>query len=460
MIKKLVAIPRQLRILLITVGALALIALAVFFGLRKMVTLRVDGEPRTLTTYALRVSDLLAAQSIPLSPTDDLSPSLGTWLKNGATVSLVHAVPVQVLADGKLTSISSARRVPAELLAETGVQLGSADTLLSNGRVIDPSLAFPASAHTISLQIVRATPFTLNVNGETQALTSTAPSLGSALWAGGYALYANDQLTPSALTPLAPGLSASLTHARLVTIRTEAGSVTVRTAAPSVGEALEAAHLSLQGLDYSTPAADQSIPASGVVRLVRVTEQVLVEQTPIPFETAYQADGNLEIDSQAVLQAGISGMNAQRIRVRYEDGVEASRKVESQWVAREPQKRIIGYGTALVMHTANVDGVEIQYWRVLTMYATSYHPSEGGDITASGLPLQKGIAAIDRSIVPFYTRMYVPGYGEALAADTGGGVIGRWIDLGYSDNDYVPWHSWVTVYFLWPPPDYIVWIIP
>lgn len=460
MIKRLLAIPRQLRILLTALGVLAIIFIVIFFGLRKTVTLDVDGTPRTLNTYALRVSDLLAAQNIALSPSDELSPSLGTWLKNGSTVTLVHAIPVQVLADGKLTTLSSAERVPAKLLAETGVQLGPADTLLSNGRVVDPSLAFPSSIHAISLQLVRATRFTLNVNGETQTLTSTAPTLGSALWAAGYALYADDQLTPSPQTPLSPGLSTSLTHARLVTILTEAGSLIVRTAAPSVGKALEAAHLSLQGLDYSIPPADQSIPANGVIGLVRVTEQVLVEQTPIPFETVYQADGNLEIDSQSVLQAGILGMNAQRVRVRYEDGVEASRKVESQWVARQPQQRIIGYGTALVMHTANVDGVEIQYWRVLTMYATSYHPSEGGDITASGLPLQKGIAAIDRSLVPFYTRMYVPGYGEALAADTGGGVIGRWIDLGYSDSDYVPWHSWVTVYFLWPPPDYIVWIVP
>jgi 3D (Asp-Asp-Asp) domain-containing protein len=94
------------------------------------------------------------------------------------------------------------------------------------------------------------------------------------------------------------------------------------------------------------------------------------------------------------------------------------------------------------------------------MYATSYHPSVTGDITASGLPLRKGVAAIDIRYIPFYTRMYVPGYGEALAADTGSGVKGRWIDLGYSDDDYVSWHKWVTVYFLWPPPENIVWIIP
>jgi 3D (Asp-Asp-Asp) domain-containing protein len=112
------------------------------------------------------------------------------------------------------------------------------------------------------------------------------------------------------------------------------------------------------------------------------------------------------------------------------------------------------------MHTTTVDGVQIQYWRTLNMYATSYHPSEVGDTTASGLPLKKGVAAVDTSLILFFTQMYVPGYGEAVAADIGGGVSGRVIDLGYSDEDYVPWHQWVTVYFLWPPPDNIVWVVP
>jgi 3D (Asp-Asp-Asp) domain-containing protein len=56
--------------------------------------------------------------------------------------------------------------------------------------------------------------------------------------------------------------------------------------------------------------------------------------------------------------------------------------------------------------------------------------------------------------------MYVPGYGQALAADTGGGIQGRMIDLGYLDEDYVSWHQWVKVYFLWPPPENVVWTIP
>jgi hypothetical protein len=58
--------------------------------------------------------------------------------------------------------------------------------------------------------------------------------------------------------------------------------------------------------------------------------------------------------------------------------------------------------------------------------------------------------------------MYVPGYGQAEAADVGGGVHGRWIDLGYDDGNFINWHQYVTVYFLTPvpPASSIVWIFP
>jgi 3D (Asp-Asp-Asp) domain-containing protein len=147
--------------------------------------------------------------------------------------------------------------------------------------------------------------------------------------------------------------------------------------------------------------------------------------------------------------------------VRFEDGLEVRRQIEAEYVAQEPHPRILGYGTKIVPNSIEAPNGRLTYWRSLNMYAVSYNPaSAGGDITASGLPLAKGVVAVDPNYIPLGTRLYIPGYGEALAADTGGGVKGRIIDLGYSNSDYVPWHQWVTVYFLWPPPESIVWVIP
>lgn len=50
--------------------------------------------------------------------------------------------------------------------------------------------------------------------------------------------------------------------------------------------------------------------------------------------------------------------------------------------------------------------------------------------------------------------------GFATVEDACGGCTGQpWIDLGYSDDDYEAWHSWVTVYFLTPVPQNVVYVL-
>ena len=79
------------------------------------------------------------------------------------------------------------------------------------------------------------------------------------------------------------------------------------------------------------------------------------------------------------------------------------------------------------------------YADVLTMEATAYYPLDcGGDgygITATGIPATYGVAAVDPYVIPLGTRLYIPGYGEAIAADTGGAIVGYRIDLCMESYD-------------------------
>ena len=72
-----------------------------------------------------------------------------------------------------------------------------------------------------------------------------------------------------------------------------------------------------------------------------------------------------------------------------------------------------------------------QYASVMAMEATAYLPTDGSGagITAMGIPATYGVAAVDPSVIPLGSRLYVPGYGEAIAADTGGAIYGYKIDL-------------------------------
>jgi cystine transport system substrate-binding protein len=66
--------------------------------------------------------------------------------------------------------------------------------------------------------------------------------------------------------------------------------------------------------------------------------------------------------------------------------------------------------------------------RTLTVSSTGY--SLAG-LTATGLPVGFGIVAVDPAVIPLGTRMSIPGYGEGVAADTGGAVQGLTIDLWF-----------------------------
>ena len=66
--------------------------------------------------------------------------------------------------------------------------------------------------------------------------------------------------------------------------------------------------------------------------------------------------------------------------------------------------------------------------RTLTVTSTGYSLSGN---TASGLPVGPGIVAVDPAVIPLGTRLTIPGYGEAVAADTGSAVQGVTIDLWF-----------------------------
>jgi len=451
-------------------AALAVAGLSlIYFGTAKTVRLVVNGRPGEVRTHARTVAGALHDAGYDANPSDRIDPAPSAPIRSGIVIQLDTARRVVIEADDERWTVETPSTIPANILSQSDVHLYPGDRLWADGLpVADPSL--PLDAVPTRLRLQRAVRVTLRQGDRTRDLRSAAPTLAGALWEAGVELTAADRIDPAAETPLGGPLQARLHPARRVAILADGQELASWTSGTTVGEALAQAGLAPVGLDYTVPELPEPLPDEGPIRLVRVREEILIEQEPVPFETTYQALSDLEIDNQRVIEPGAYGVVVNRVRVRIEDGEETVREVEGAFVAVEPQPRVIGYGTQIVVRTlATADGT-IEYWRAVEMYATSYSPSRAGTspdapwygITASGQRLRKGLVAIDINYIPFGTRMYVPGYGNAEAADVGGGVRGRWIDLGYEDSNFTNWHQYVTVYFLTPvpPAGSIVWIFP
>jgi 3D (Asp-Asp-Asp) domain-containing protein len=199
-----------------------------------------------------------------------------------------------------------------------------------------------------------------------------------------------------------------------------------------------------------------------------VYETFAIEQEPVPHKVIWMPDSDLEIDTQSLRQEGKDGVLQKRIRVRYEDGQEISRRLEDQGIVRPPENRIIAYGTNIIVRTMDTPAGPVEYWRAIRMLATSYSASTAGTPqtasyygrTALGWTMRHGIVAIDPRIVRLGSNVYVPGYGIGVAADTGGAIKYRRIDLGYNDDNLKLWYRWVDVYLLTPVPSDINYVIP
>jgi uncharacterized protein YabE (DUF348 family) len=319
------------------------------------------------------------------------------------------------------------------------------------------------------LQFQPASAVSVVLDGRQVTFDSTAATLGQALWEHGDHYNEVDALSQWLEAPLPLLEPVSLQRAHPLTIQVGDKKVSLASAAATVGQALAQAGIALQGLDYSKPAEDQPLPDNGKIKVVRVQEQVTLEQNQIPYKTEYVADPKTELDQSSLVDAGQVGIQVTRLRVRYEDGQETDKTTEAQWMASQPRNRKIGYGTRVVIRSLDTPGGTLQYWRAITVYATAYSPCGLGNVakcyygTSIGLPVKRGVIAVTYN---WYLLMggqpvYVPGYGSAVIADVGGGIPGKqWIDLGFTDAGLEEWHQNVTLYFLTPVPADIPWILP
>jgi len=176
------------------------------------------------------------------------------------------------------------------------------------------------------------------------------------------------------------------------------------------------------------PGWDTRLTTAMHVRIIALSEKLVTQKMPLPAPVVRQPDANMEKDEETVEQSGSEGLIEAVVKLRFEDGKQVAADIITEKVLTDAVPEIVRVGTRDMVETSRGN---MRFRSVHWMAGSAYLPTDGSGrgITACGLRARQGIVAVDPAVIPLGSRLYIPGYGMALAADTGGAIVGNRIDL-------------------------------
>ncbi len=456
------------------VGVVVLGMTYALIGGMKRVSVHINDQETVVWTRQQTVGRALTEAGITWNPEDIVRPAPDAPLPRDGEITIRLATPLIISADGNVLERRTQATTIQQVLDENHIALKPEDQVFLDGRLVRADASLPRFAATagepallarekgtLHLSVTRALPITISDNGTFTTLYTTENTLGTALARAEVQLYVGDSVSPDLTTPVSSGATVYIRRSRPATISVDGRTIRTRTRASTVGDLLTQEGITLEGKDYADPAPVAPVVDYVSVNVTRVREEFITETEQLAFQTKWLPDPELELDQRVVAQTGAKGIKNRLFKSVFENGKLISTGLEREWIEKPPQDHIINYGTKVVLRDLTLpDGSTVQYWRKVRLLATAYsaatsgkskdHPEYGR--TRLGLEAGRGIVAVDPRVVNLGSNLYVPGYGVALAGDTGGRVKGLRIDLGYPEDQMESWYRWVDVYLLAPAP--------
>nr|WP_281281408.1 G5 and 3D domain-containing protein [Pseudalkalibacillus caeni] len=343
---------------------------------------------------------------------------------------------ITLVLDGEEQQVKSHADTVQQVLEENGVKIGEHD-------LVAPSKD-TALKEGMEIQWDPAKKINVTVNGETKTVWTTKDTIKEAVNELDFAVKEHDEITPSLDEKIQEGMDINYESAFEVTLNIGGKEQNVWTTSTTVADLLKQHEVTLGKLDRVEPEKGAELAGKAQVNVIRVEKVTDVVEEPIDYQTVTRKDSSLLKGKEKLVESGEEGRKAKHFEVILENGKEVSRKLVKEEVVKDSKNKVVAVGTKVVKpvvkQTVSRSKAPSKSSKEFYVRSTAYTANCSGcsGITATGFNLKANpnakVIAVDPGVIPLGTKVYVEGYGYAIAADTGGAIRGNKIDVFFSSK--------------------------
>ncbi|WP_236633565.1 MULTISPECIES: 3D domain-containing protein [unclassified Exiguobacterium] len=355
-----------------------------------------------------------------------------------------------------------------EVLAEAGITIDEAD-------YVTPALSADIPPERV-IHIERAQTVSLQIGyGQMETIDTRERTVGDVLLRYGVSVREGDDVYPSVRTPITSGMTIRYQPVVALDLIIGDDATKVYTMASTVEEALREARIEISDKDTVVPALTAEVRDGMTITVNMSRDVVQYENRLIPFEIIEEEDATLAAGTTEVSQVGVPGLERTRYALTVENGTITNRTETDVEMVQTVRPQIIKVGTKVatereaefeaaeaptetvdstspfreeaeikIEETPRADDVlDFTSAKQLLVEATAYTNNAEDTVTYDGRVLTRSgydvtdtilyegmrIIAVDPAVIPLGTRVYIEGFGMAIALDTGSAIKGNIIDI-------------------------------
>jgi uncharacterized protein YabE (DUF348 family) len=277
---------------------------------------------------------------------------------------------------------------------------------------------------------------TVVVDGESLPIETQASTVAEALVGAGVELDDDDLVSPARDAEVISGMTIVVRHSVPVTLVFGGEPTQVDVVGETVADALVASGIDPAANPTVEPSLDSPLRPNMEITVPDAFVRVIREEAEVREGTTRISDPQLARGVVKTVSQGQPGRVMRLYRAVVAGGVETTPVLTAEHVLDKPSPRVVAVGTAPPASATSTRPIEDapSNGKPKRVTATGYSAEQPGlsSKTATGAAAKRGVIAVDPRVIPLGTRVYVPGYGHAVAADTGGAIRGNRIDLCFN----------------------------